>query len=661
MNTLRAQSSLGWALTLALTITTAVAFGQQKPKSPPTKSPDGPQEDVVQVSAGVESDYYAMAKISVPAGLELEVGGLAMLPDNRLAVATRKGDVYLVDNPEGIGRKAPNFRLFAQGLHEPLGLAYKDGFLYCAQRGALTKLIDLNGDQVADVYENVYTIPISGNYHEYAFGPKFDDAGNAYITLNVGFTNPDWWIGKSLVPWRGWALRIAPDGKMSPVASGLRSPAGIGVLYGKELFYTENQGDWVGSGAMTHLPEGVIAHNPAGLRWSSMPGSPIKARPEDIVDDGAPLFEHAQKVPGLKQPSIWLPHGILGGSTSDVLPDSTGGSFGPFKNQIFVGDQNQASISRMTLEKVKGEYQGAAFPFRKGFDSGVLRMVWDNKGALYVGSTDRGWKSHGPKTWGLQRLIWTGKMPFEMLDIKAKPDGFEVHFTQPVDAKTAAALENWAVSSFIYKHHAKYGSPVINVKELPVKYAQVSEDGMRVRLVLDSLREGYIHQINASAIRNKDGAPLLHTDGFYSLLHLPDGEKLPVPVAAKLAAPKVATAKEVPTKTKATEVAKKPAAPAKKEEKKEAALKVTPQLLAQGAKLFSYNGCTTCHPAAQMGLGPGVNMIAAKYKKDPKALDKLTTKVMNGGSGVWGNEPMPSQKEVGKDNIQKILTWILNQ
>lgn len=653
--------SLVLGLALSTLLATA-ATAQEKPKSPPTKSPDGPQDEVQQLAAGVENDYYQFGRVNLPAGIEPEVGGLTVLPDNRLAVATRKGDVYIIENAEGADQKPASVRHFARGLHEPLGLAYRDGALYCAQRGSLTKLIDTNGDQVADVYENVYTIPISGNYHEYAFGPKFDKEGNAYITLNVGFTNPDWWIGKSLAPWRGWALKIAPDGSMTPWATGLRSPAGLGIVDG-ELFYTENQGDWVGSGGITHLPKGAIAHNPAGLKWSSMANSPTKVLPDAIKDDGVPLFEHALTVPGLQQPAAWLPHGILGGSTADVLPDSTGGAFGPFKGQLFIGDQNQASISRVSLEKVKGVYQGAAFPFRKGFNSGVLRMAWDSKGTMYVGSTDRGWKSHGPMTWGLQRLTWTGKVPFEMLDIKAKADGFEVKLTQPADKQLAAELSTWTVSSFIYKHHAKYGSPVINVKELPVRLAKVSDDGMSIRLVVDSLREGYIHQINAGGLKSASGLPLLHTDGFYTLFHIPDGDKLPVPVAvAKPVVPdsKPAAVKEKPaTKTAAPTV--KAAAKTIAANTSAASAKPTPQLLAQGKKLYEYNGCTTCHPAGQQGLGPGVNMIAAKYRSDAKALERLTTKVLNGGSGVWGNEPMPAQKEVGKENIQKILTWMLNQ
>jgi hypothetical protein len=62
-------------------------------------------------------------------GVILEVGGLAVLPNGDLGISTRQGDIYIVENPTS---RRPYFRKFASGLHEVLGLAYKDGSLYCA-------------------------------------------------------------------------------------------------------------------------------------------------------------------------------------------------------------------------------------------------------------------------------------------------------------------------------------------------------------------------------------------------------------------------------------------------------------------------------------------------------------------------------------------------
>src|SRR4029078_4389630 len=87
---------------------------------------------------------------------------------------------------------------------------------------------------------------------------------------------------------------------------------------------------------------------------------------------------------------------------------------GPFGGQVLVGDQGQSKISRVFMEKVNGEYQGAAWDFRSGFQSGVLRMTWAKDGSLFVGETNRGWGSAGDANDGLQRLVWDNRGPFQM-------------------------------------------------------------------------------------------------------------------------------------------------------------------------------------------------------------------------------------------------------
>ncbi len=470
----------------------------------------------------VEDDYYKMITLPIPEGVVLEVGGLAVMPDGRLAVSTRRGEVWLVENPAMDGGGRPHFSRFAHGLHEALGLAYRDGALYTAQRSELTRLTDRNGDGRADRYETVYAWPLEGNYHEYSYGPVFRRDGAMLVTLNLAWVG----YGASLSPWRGWTLAITPDGQMTPVASGMRSPAGFGLNTDGELFYAENQGDWVGSGYITHVETGDFVGNPAGLRWSHLPGSTLTLKPEDIPDTGEPLFEVAKDVPALKPPAVWFPHTILGISTSDILPDSTRGAFGPFAGQLLVGDQGHSKIARVFLEKIDGVYQGAAFPFREGFASGVLRMAWGVDGSLYVGMTNRGWASTGKAPFGLQRLVWTGKMPFEVKTMRAMPDGFELEFTKPVDRQAAGNPAAYAVTGFIYKYHSTYGSPPINQEEGRIRGVMVSDDGMKARLVIDGLREGYIHELKMPGVRSADGLPLLHDVAYYTLNRIPEGESL---------------------------------------------------------------------------------------------------------------------------------------
>jgi azurin/glucose/arabinose dehydrogenase len=475
-------------------------------------------------NAANEAEYYRISTLPIPEGVVLEVGGLETMPDGRLAVATRRGDVWLIENPGGANGSQPHYTRFARGLHEALGLTYRDGALLTTQRSELTRLRDTDGDGRADRYETVYDWPLSGNYHEYSFGPVFSPAGDMYVTLNLA------WIGygESFVKWRGWMLELAPDGTMTPVATGFRSPSSFGFNLDGDLFYAENQGDWVGSGGISQVKRGDFEGNPKGLKWSGEPGSPVTLKPTDIPDTGEPKFEVAKRVPHLVTPAVWIPHGILGISTSAILVDSTRGAFGPFAGQLFVGDQGQSRIMRVALEKVSGVYQGVVFPFREGFMSGVFREVWGKDGSMYVGQTSRGWGATGRAPYGLQRLVWTGKVPFEAHHVSARPDGFEITFTQPVDRTTAGDPASYAVNSFIYKYHHIYGSPPINQLAHAVRAVEVAKDGRSARIVVDSLRQGYVHEIRMSGVRSASGAPLLHDVGYYTVNRIPAGAKLAV-------------------------------------------------------------------------------------------------------------------------------------
>lgn len=474
-----------------------------------------------------ESDYYRLVTIPIPEGLVLEVGGLALLPDDRLGVATRRGEIWVLQNPYMYGGVQPHYSRFAHGLHEPLGLAYRDGALYAVQRGELTRMRDEDGDGIADSYHTIHSWPQSGNHHAFSYGPKFLPDGRMWVTL--GLDSPEGGITRhaSLVPWRGWTALISEDGTFEPLATGLKQPAGFGLSADGEMFFAEHDDLWVASGYISHIEKGDFFGHPAGLRWKDLPGSPVKMKEShlDIENTGRPMYETAMEIPSMKLPAVWLPDGILGSATMDILTDTTGGAFGPFTEQLFVSDHTQDKLFRIFLEKVNGVYQGAAFPFREGLLMGLVRQTWGRDGSMFLGATNRGW-AKGGEPYGLQRLVWTGKTPFEIKAIRAQPDGFELEFTRPADPASLNDPSLYSVRSFIYKYHKEYGSPVIHDRDCPILGVRASADGMKVRLVVDGLRQYYIHEIRMGAIADREGVPLLHDFGYYTLNEIPDGERL---------------------------------------------------------------------------------------------------------------------------------------
>ncbi|SDC62381.1 c-type cytochrome [Pedobacter soli] len=637
---------------LALSFSFTTVFAQETPK---------------------EEDFFKINKVRVPEGPILEVGGLITLPNGDLALSTRRGEVFIVENPT---TTKPYWRRFAYGLHEILGIAYKNGAIYVAQRGELTKLVDKDQDGKADVYETVYAWPLSGHYHEYSFGPKLMPDGTFMVTANVAFGDEEWWRAESRVPMRGWAMNITEDGKMSPYAAGFRSPAGIGEIDGK-FYYTENQGDWVGSGGLWKVNKGDFMGHPASLRWTNLPNSPVKLqsdffysqiderrtkneqgryiKPENRVNETfKTLFDMKKVFPELRLPSVWLPYGILGISSAEPvkIPENT---FGPFAGQILVGDQGMSIISRIFMETVKGEEQGAAFLFRKGFRSGVLRLEWGTDGSLFVGETNRGWGSAGDANEGLERLVYNNKIPFEMKAVRAMPDGFEVEFTMPVDRKSAEDLASYNAESFIYKYHPVYGSPPVNTEKLKISGVKVSADGLKARIIVQNLRQYYIHTLTLDGIRSQDGFySLIHPVAYYTLNQIPDGNKLsmsevstknseatpaaPAP-AKKTAAPKTAAAKTAETKAPAT-AATTAKAPTFKE--------------VEG--LLTKNTCLACHNQTKRQIGPPFAEIA-KRKYSPEKIFQL---IHNPQPQNWPgySTEMPPMPQVTKAEAYKIASWI---
>ncbi|MVM35927.1 c-type cytochrome [Spirosoma sp. HMF4905] len=632
-----------------------------------------------------EEDFFKILKVSAPEGTLLEVGGLTVLPNGDLGVATRRGDVWIVENPTS---RSPFFRKFASGLHEILGLTYKDGALYCAQRGELTKMIDSNQDGKADVFETIYAWPLSGHYHEYSYGPKIAPDGQFFISGNVAFGDEEWWRGESRVPWRGWTMKISENGTMQPWATGMRSPCGLGIFDG-ELFYADNQGDWMGSGGVVHVKKGAFVGHPAGLRWTGLANSPVKLtteqftakiderrrrdengraiKPENVINETPNLlYAMKEQFPNaeIQTPAVWLPHGILGISNSEIL-EIPQGAFGPFSGQLLVGDQGMSKISRVFMEKVNGEYQGGAIEFRNGFKSGVLRMAFGKDGSLFVGETNRGWGSAGDANEGLQRLVWNNAVPFEMRSVKAMPDGFEVEFTSPVDRKSAEDLASYRVESFLYKYHAVYGSPTINKEALPLKGVKVSADGLKARLIVGDLRKYYIHQLTLDGVRGATGSySLVHPIAYYTLNNIPDGEKLAMSdVSTKNSAAAPATPAPAPASTEAS----KKAAPAKAGVKPVTGGK--PKLVEGQAVtmakaptyeevkgLLTRHTCAACHQANKRQVGPAFADVAKRKYTNDQIVDLIySPKPHNWPDYATEMPPMP---QVPKADALKIAAWI---
>lgn len=489
---------------------------------------------VLSAADPVESDFYKITSFETPKETALEVGSIELLPDGQMALGTRRGEIWLVRGAGSSDSTAVRYQRFASGLHEVLGLAWnaKEGQLYATTRYEITKLKDVDGDGRADVFDTVSDAwGVSGDYHEYAIGSRFDKAGDLWVTLCLTGSF------SSQVPFRGWALRIRPDGRMVPTCSGIRSPGGMGFDAEGEVYYCDNQGPWHGSCTLQHLVPGSFQGHPSGNIWydlaPNMGPRPLDPIPEAFQGnrsrqenrpggDPGRMVPERKRIKELRPPVVYLVHGKIGNSASAILCDTSDGKFGPFAKQLFIADQSHSNLSRVFLETVKGVKQGVVFPFRSGFASGLIGGRMDAEGRIFVGGSDRGWGARGGKPYCFEKCEWTGKMPFEVHEMRAKPDGFELTFTEAVDAATAADVKSYSMRAFTYAYREQYGGDEIDEVLPTIDSAQVSEDRKSVQLKIAPLTQGHVHELHLDGVRSAGKKqPLLHAVGYYTLNEIP--------------------------------------------------------------------------------------------------------------------------------------------
>ncbi len=454
------------------------------------------------------------------------VGGMCFMPDGRLAICTwdQRGAVYLIRTP-GAGERAsgnggsaaPAVTKFADGLGEPLGIAWVDGALLVTQKQEVTRLVDTDGDGVCDRYEAVAGgWPASHNYHEFSFNLVPLD-GRLYVTSSVPLKSGvtmymlDCATGSAasgggggrnfaVSDGPGSLWRIDPaTGEMAAIAGGLRAPNGMGIGFNGGLYCCDNQGAWLPASRMNLMREGgFYGHQLA----------PTGGRASDPA-------------------MAWFPHGEIGNSPSEpvLIPD------GPYRGQMLVGDVTYGGIQRVQVEQTPTGAQGCVFRFSQGLEAGVNRLAWGPDGCLYVGmiGSNGNW-NHKERKFGLQRLRprdgWADRhTPFEMLRVRARVDGLLITFTAPVEGIAAIDPAAFDVRSWRYIPTIDYGGPKHDARTHPVGQALHSPDGRQVFLRVDGLEEpgpneGIVVYVRLKGVRAADGREPWSTEAWATVNRL---------------------------------------------------------------------------------------------------------------------------------------------
>ncbi|MFK7849358.1 MAG: sorbosone dehydrogenase family protein [Akkermansiaceae bacterium] len=486
------------------------------------------------IHASAWTDHFDFEKIPNPEGVDPQIGAMDTMKDGRIAVAFHRGELMFYDPAK------KTWAMFASGLQEPLGmLVEEDGSILVMQRAELTRIRDVDGDGRADEFMTVFDdFGMTGNYHEFSYGPAKDKDGNLYIVLGVAsngapmaeeirgefseigkigreeMTSRKTWRqnkGKagrmySRAPYRGWVLKISPDGsKSEPFASGFRSPNGIGFDAAGRLLITDNQGDWRPTSPLYDVKKGGFYGHPASLVWKEGWGGkdPLDIDPKELdkmQDPPVGFFAQGELANSPTEPVV-VPEG--------ALPSALVG-------QTLIGEMNQPTLVRVLDDEVDGTYQTALVAMfdKSPLGKGNNRMTFGEDGSIYVGKTHLSWAGEE----GITRIKWNGK-PFPALEsVKAQPNGFALKFSEKIDPKSLSSIK---VESNTYHYHKKYGSPKVDVQEMPVKSAELVGEGDAVALEIGSLKEGYLHAIDLSGVRTANGKPLLGDKAWYQVIKAP--------------------------------------------------------------------------------------------------------------------------------------------
>jgi len=465
-------------------------------------------------TAAAEAEYYRIVQVPVPPELALEVGSFCALPDGRLAIGTRRGEILLVS---GAFDERPEARVerFASGLDEVFGLGFRDGAFYATQQTELTRIRDRDGDGRADQFENLSDVWGFAHYHEFAWGSPVAPDGSVYVVLGLSES----YYYRS--PYRGFAFQITPDGRSVPIACGIRSAGGVAENEHGVMFYAESQGPWNGSCSLKHLKPGGFMGHPVCFPAFDLPlAASLGQRPLEPQTPSR-LRTECERVEQLVPYAVVFPYRKMGQSITTFRVDRSAGRFGPFTGQLFLGDYSLSVVMRATTELVDGVWQGACYPFREGFGTGILAVEFSPQGQLVTGGTNRGWPVRGNRQYLLERLEWTGRTPFEIERIVVRPDGFLVSFTRPVDPASAADGANWRLSSYTHIFQEEYGSPEVDPTTPRVVRAEPAADGRSVRLTVEGMVLGHVHEFDLAGVRAQDGGGLLHTKAYYTLNRIP--------------------------------------------------------------------------------------------------------------------------------------------
>lgn len=463
----------------------------------PMLEPGPAQYDVVETQARMETSEYgpfAVDELVLPRenpwNSHLRISAIDFLSDGRAAIASLSGDIWLVD---GIQEDLSTLRWqrFATGLNQPLGLVVVDDVIYVNGRDQITRLHDLNGDGQADYYENFNNMVMAAtNFHAFNLNLEVDSQGRFLWAKSTPWPpgDPsDLTSAAEIAPHHGVLFRLSPDGEdLEIIATGLRNPNGLTIGPDDEIYFSDNQGNWVPTSKVTRIVE------------DGFHGFVPSAHRANYVDSWAPTDEEWVK------PMIWTPHAGPGSDNSPSQPRIIDNPSWPeeLQGHMLLTSYGRGTLSLVLMDEVDGKPQGAHMVLPLQFESGLQQMRFHTDGHLYlVGMTNWSSSSHGGEWGSVHRVRYTGGPLHLPVALNTREGGLELSFGEPLDRASATNPGNYNLSKWTYPWNSSYGTKQLYSLDNPgeagpdsvqVRSVELSDDGRTVFLEIPDLTPGSI-------------------------------------------------------------------------------------------------------------------------------------------------------------------------
>jgi hypothetical protein len=467
------------------------------------------EADAVEIAPGFVARRLPLPDDIMPTGLSWN-------PRGELVFSTLKGQVILARDTDGDGLDDET-QLLADGLAAPYGLwAGGNGYVDVITKPALVRLHPIGSSE-----PNLHVQTLASgwghtdDYHDWTVGLVRDASGAYYIGLPCQQDDRT----SAQANLRGQMLKLVPGTPtknlrpyaIEPISAGHRFPMGLALNRDGELFVTDNQGNYNPFNELNHVRQG--AHFGFINKLQKNAG---------------------MKSPPLDEPAIDIPHpwtrsvnGICFLNTPQKLLDAQGSVFGPLEEQLVGCEYDTRRLVRMSLEKVGGEFQGAAYPLsippaqpEQGL-LGPLVCGVSPRGELYVGNIrDSGWGAGNNIGEIVQIKLDPANLPGGIAEVRAAPQGFTIDFFQPVDAKLAADPASYSVESYRRQSTPAYGGSDLDRRTEKVRAVHLAPDHRRVTLELAEMREGFDYDLRLKNLA--PGGRTFHpAEAYYTLRQRP--------------------------------------------------------------------------------------------------------------------------------------------